>query len=79
LQEHGRNDLCSLMEAVKTCDGFGTFYRPGGEEEKGLVEIKMAGGEVVLKSSVMGGESTGRRLQERKMKIRWAGPSWSGQ
>jgi hypothetical protein len=37
------------MEAVKTCDGFGTFYRPGGEEEKGLVEIKTAGGEVVFK------------------------------
>jgi hypothetical protein len=41
--------LCSLMEAVKTCDGFGDFYRPGGEEERGLVEIKMAADEVLFK------------------------------
>jgi hypothetical protein len=37
------------MEAVKTCDGFGDFYRRGGEEERGSVEIKMVADEVLFK------------------------------
>jgi hypothetical protein len=65
--------LCSLTEAVKTCDGFGTFYRLDSEEERGPVQIKTATDEVLFKVFGYGRGSDGRAFREGNSNMRGGG------